>query len=378
MNEALYWRVGVTANGVSYDLSLDLSSFTVEEEDGAPTMLTVQVSDPFAVFSHAFREGMDIEADVGTVDDHRTLFAGRIYHVDGSLPLNGTSSLTLKAYDATMRMGLQQRNRRFRDVALSNIVKIVAQPHLEGRSMTVQVDGDPTFPGEGLRQREETDLAFLRRLAQEAQCAMGIDFGESGEEFIFKAQQQILQATPDVALHYNRCGVSNRLLSFNAQADVANIAVPRVIAGMDPTTGETIDPTATTLTEVGSLDDRLREDNLAAFEEKHPDRGDALRDLISAAETLDETVRQDLGDSRRDAMLAFVTPSQAAQVAQQQPSATLHGMQASGTTSGNKDVHVRKALDIEGAGRFSGTWFVTKATHMLDRQGYRTDFTCQR
>lgn len=377
-NNALFWRVSVTASGTSYDLSLDLSSFTIEEEDGAPTMLTVQVTDPFTVFSHAFREGMDIEADLGTVDDHTTMFSGRIYHVDGALPLNGSGTLTLKAYDATMRMGLQQRNRRFQDVALSDIVTAVAEPHMEGRPITVQVDGDPTFTGEGLRQREETDLAFLRRLAQQAQCAMGIDFGESGEEFIFKAQQQILQAVPDVVLHYNRCGVPNRLLSLDAHADVADIAVPRIIAGMDPTTGDTIDPSETTLTDVGSVDDRLLEDNLAAFEAKHDDRGAALRDLISAADTLDETVRQDLGDSRRDPIPAFATPAQAAQAAQQQPSASLHGMRASGGTIGNKDLHVRKPLEIEGAGRFSGIWFVTKTTHALDRQGYRTDFTCQR
>ena len=381
MNEALYWRVEVTANGVSYDLSFDLSSFTVEEEDGAPTMLTVQVSDPFAVFSHAFREGMDIEADVGTVDDHRTLFSGRIYHVDGALPLNGTSTLTLKAYDATMRMGLQQRNRRFRDVALSNIVhhRRTAAPRGAANDRTrgrrSDVPGRRAAPSEGNRPRLLATSRAGRsvgrwHLVQRLLAAKSSSSKPSSRFFkgplprdaalqpVRREQQGSSRSTRKQTSPTSRCRASSR--------------------GMDPTTGETIDPTLTTLTDVGSLDDRLLEDNLAAFEAKHEDRGEALRDLISAAETLDETVRQDLGDSRRDPMPAFATPSQAAQVAQQQPSASLHGMQASGGTNGNKDLHVRKPVDIEGAGRFSGTWFVTKATHMLDRQGYRTDFTCQR
>jgi hypothetical protein len=45
---------------------------------------------------------------------------------------------------------------------------------------------------------------------------------------------------------------------------------------------------------------------------------------------------------------------------------------------GNKDLHVRSALAVEGGGRFSGVWFVSKATHAFDRRGYRTEFTCER
>jgi phage protein D len=379
MSETLFWSVTVTAAGVTYDLSRDLTSFTIEEEDRSPAMLTVQLSDPWTVFTHAFREGMDIAAELGTEDDHRKMFLGRIYHVDSALPQDGTPTLTIKAYDAAMKMGLQEHNRRFQDLPLSTIVTNVVQPHLDGAPITIDLLADPTFPGEGLRQCEETDLAFVRWLARRTQCAMGVDLVADKEQFVFKAQQKILQSAVDVVLHYNRCDVENRLLSFNAQVDVGDIAVPRTIAAMDPDTGDVIDPRVTTITEVGRVEDRLMEDNIAAFEEVHPDRATALRELISVAEGLDPTVRADLGEARRDAIPAFATPQQAAdEAAQQQPSASIHGMEGTGTTVGNKDVHVRKPLDIEGGGRFSGTWMVSKATHAFDRQGYRTEFTCKR
>lgn len=378
MSETLFWQLLVEAEGVPYDLSRDMTSFTIEEEDRSPTLLTVQVSDPFTVLSHALREGMDIEATMGTEDDHRVMFRGRIYHVDSSLPLDGTPALTIKAYDATMLMGLQERNRRFRDVTLSQIVTQVADPHLEA-PLSIALIADPIFPGEGLRQREQTDLAFLRCLAEHMHCAMGIDLVEGAEEFVFKAHQRVLEATADVTLYYGRCDVANRLLTFDAQVDVASIAVPRAIAGMDPATGVIIDPVATPIAPVGRVEDRLLDDNLSAFEEEHPDRAALLRELIAAGEALDPIVREALGEARRDPIPSFATPEEANEEAQAaQPSTSVHGMEATGSTPGNKDIHARRPMEVEGGGRFSGKWYVSRATHTLDRQAYRTDFTCNR
>lgn len=378
MSDALFWQVLVAAEGVPYDLSRDLTSFTIEEEDRAPTMLTINVSDAYRVFSHALREGMDIEVALGTEEDHRTMFRGRIYHVDSSLPLDGTPSLTVKAYDATMLMGLQERNRRFRDVTLSQIVTEVADPHLDA-PIAIDLLADPPFPGEGLRQREQTDLGFLRCLAEHMHCAMGIDLVEGAEEFVFKAHQRVLEMTSEVALHYGRCDVANRLLTFDAQVDVASIAVPRSISGMDPATGDVIDAHTTPITPVGRAEDRLLEDNLSAFEEEHPERAALLRELIAAGEALDPAVRQELGEARRDPIPAFATPEQANEEARTaQPSTSVHGMEATGSTPGNKDIHARRPMEVEGGGRFSGKWYVAKATHAFDRQGYRTEFTCNR
>jgi len=375
---ALFWRVIVSAGGTTYDLSSDLSSFTVEEEDRTPTRLTIQLTDPWTVLSHAFQEGVEVEAELGDDEDHSVVFRGRIYHVDAGLPQSGTPTLTLKAYDASMLMGLLERSRRFRDLPLSEIVRRVAEPHLQGRELRIEPLGDPVFDGEGLRQRDETDLCFLRRLAEDAQCAMGVRVGEAEDSFVFVAQQAVLREEPTVVLHYGRCDVEHRLLTFNAQADVGDIALPRTIAAMDPRTGEVVEPRESRLEDVGRAEDRLRDDNLAAFEELYPDRGGALREMIDAAEAVAPELRTELGEARRSPVTAFATADQVIQHGEQQPSSSLHGMQATGSTVGNKDLHVRSALAVEGGGRFSGVWFVSKATHAFDRQGYRTEFTCER
>jgi phage protein D len=378
MSTTLYWKVEATAAGTTYDLSLDLSSFTVEEEDRAPTLLTVQLADPFTVLSHALQEGVDLTAELGTDDDHSLVFAGKIYHVDSSLPQNGTPMLTLKAYDTTMAMGLVPRNRPFANVHLSDVVRRVTEPYLNGITLDLQLAGDPLYGAEGLRQREETDLRFLRRLARDAQSAMGIQFSDDGNTLLFKPQQAILQEAPELVLYYGRCDVDTHLLTFDSQADVSSITLPRSISAMDPATGEIVEPRETAIEDVVDMEDALLEDNLAAFETRHADRGPAIRELIAATESLGPEIRAALGTSRREAVSSFASSDQVVQEGEQQPSASLHGEQSTGSLAGNKDLHARMAIGVEGGGRFSGTWYVSKATHTLDRQGYRTEFTCQR
>jgi hypothetical protein len=102
----LYYRVSVTAPGASYDLSDDLSSLTVEQHEGEPDSLSVEAADPYKVLSHALQEGMDVEVELGTDDDHAVVFRGRIYKVDGTFPTTQTPTLKLQAYEPSMAMGL--------------------------------------------------------------------------------------------------------------------------------------------------------------------------------------------------------------------------------------------------------------------------------
>ena len=54
-------------------------------------------------------------------------------------------------------------------------------------------------------------------------------------------------------------------------------------------------------------------------------------------------------------------------------------VEATGTTVGLPDLRAGKNVNIIGLGaRFSGRYFVTKTTHTLDSNGYRTKFTARR
>src|SRR5262245_60820420 len=135
--------------GGSYDLSDDISSLSIAQQEGTADLLSIDIEDPYKLLGHALQEGMDIEVELGTDDDHAVVFRGRIYKVDGSFPADATPTIKLQAYDSRMRMGLRERNRPWADVTLSDIVNQIAQDYFSNIDVVVQ--GDPSFPGNGIR-----------------------------------------------------------------------------------------------------------------------------------------------------------------------------------------------------------------------------------
>lgn len=378
MADELFYRVSIAAPGAEYDLSGDLGALTVEERASQPAKVTVEMNDPFKVFSHALQEGMTVEVDLGTAEDHAVVFQGRIYQVNATFPERGVPTLTLQAYDGTMAMGLRPRNRPFQDMSLSDVVQAVAGAYPFAVSR-VEVVGDPSFPGNGIRQREETDLQFLLRLAGEYGCAMSAAPGDSGEEFEFRAERVLMEAEPDVTMYYGRCDVEHRLLSFTPGSDVGQIQLPRVRSGIDYASGEPIDASPGADDDVDDLDDPFADENLAAFSERYPDRAARLEALIAAAPAAGDALRQDLGSTVREAVPTFTTPEDLAQRLQNEFSSQRQGMEASGATPGNYQLRAQRTVGVlDVGGHFSGKWFLTQVRHTVNRSGFRTEFQCRR
>ena len=375
----LYWRITINSSGMSYDASDDLSSLTIEQQEGAPGRLTADFADPYKVLSHAFQEGMDAEVELGTDDDHAVVFRGRIYRVDSSFPTEQTPTIRLSAYDASMRMGLRKRNRVFADTSLSKLVRSIASNYFSGITIDVDAQGDPQFAGAGIRQQEETDLAFLRRLAETYGCVLYVTCGDSDDTFNFISQQKTMNATPAVSVYYGRTDVADRLLSFDANVDAAQIELPRVLSGIDYDTGDATEMTITTIDAAGAVDDACYAENLAAFAADHPDKADAVSGLVSGADASQAALRTDLGESVREAVTTFISEDQQNAIAQNQFSTSLHGMRGSGATVGIRRLLAQTAIAIgDVGGRFSGTWFLSAVRHILDAQGYRNEFECRR
>jgi phage protein D len=375
----LYWRVSIASSGASYDASDDLSSLTVEQKEGGADSLVADFADPYKVLSHAFQEGADVEVELGTDDDHAIVFRGRVYKVDGSFPTTQTPTLTIRAYDASMRMGLRRRSRPFADMRLSDIVRKVASDYFSRIDIDIDAQGDPQFPGNGVRQQEETDAAFLRRLAESYGCLLHVAIGDSDDTFKFVSQKKVMTAKPDVSLFYGRSDVPDRLLSFEANVDAAQIELPRLLSGIDYDTGQATEMALTTIDDAGDVDDSCFSENLAALAGDHPDKADALASLAAGAEASQALLRADLGASVREAIAGFTTEDQQNAMAQNQFSTRLHGMTGSGATVGIRRLVAQSAVWIgDVGGRFSGAWFLSSVRHILDAQGYRTEFECRR
>lgn len=378
MAEDLYYRVGLAAAGATYDLSNDVGSLTVEQRASQPAKLTIQMNDPFKVFGHAVQEGMDVEVEVGTAEDHALVFQGRIYQVNGTFPDAGIPTLTIQAYDGLMAMGLKERNRVFRDTTMSDVVLAVAGPYPFAVA-TVDVLGDPNFPGNGIRQREETDLQFLLRLGGECGCAMASLPGDDGEEFEFRAERFLMDADPEVTLFYGRCDVENRLLNFTPSSDVGQIRLPRVMSGIDYASGQPINASPADDDDVGDSEDPFADENLAAFRARYPDRAGRLEALIGAAPASQQALRTDLGQVVREVVPTFTTPADLAERLKNQFSSQRLGMQASGVTTGNHQIRAQRTVGVlDVGGHFSGRWFLTQVRHTVNRSGFRTEFECRR
>jgi phage protein D len=375
----LYYRVSIKAGNASYDLSHDLSSLTIEESGTGPDKLTIEMTDPFKVYSHALQEGMQVETDLGTVSDHSVIFRGRISKVEGSFPRHGVPALRLLAFDRSMNMGLRKRNRVWTDTSLEKIVKDIAGEYFNKGDIKVELKGNPNFTGYGIRQQDETDLAFLLKLASIYGCEMFVVSGEQKDELYFKASYNIMKSEPEVTLYHGRYCVANCLLTFEATVDAAKIQLPRVFAGTDFDTGQCIQQVTAPVEKVGTTEDNFMDENLARFCSRYPARALSIKNLLSAASIVQQQLRDELGSVEREVTPGFTTQEELNKRADNQFSTSIHGMRASGSAAGNHRIHAQSTIGIaDVGGRFSGTWYLSQVRHVLNKEGYQTEFQCRR
>jgi phage protein D len=377
MARDLYYGITVDGDGANYDLSDDISALTVDQQEGKPDHLTIELKDPFKVFAHALQEGMNVLVDLGASDDHSVVFRGRIYRVDGTFPKDDTPTVKIEAYDASMKMGLRKRNRAFTGMKLSDVVKKVAGCHFA--NVNVAINGDPTFPPNGIRQDDETDLGFLLRLANAYGCVTYVSIGANADRFNFIAQYKVMTTTPAVTLHYGRCDVEHPLLTFHSSADVSYIQLPREISGIEFDSGQPIDLTEVQPLPVPANTDQCFQENLAAFRKAAPVKAARLEKLLASAKGVQTALQKELGPSTRQAIPTFTTQSNIAALKMNQFSTSLHGMRGSGTTFGVKELVACTSVGIQDVGgRFSRNWFLTQVQHTLNREGFNTNFECRR
>jgi uncharacterized protein len=380
MPKELFYLVSLVADKVRHDLSQDLTSFTIDESGNQPSMLTIQMSDPHHVFSSSFQEGMEVMVDLGDVEDHAIIFRGHIYKVDQDFPKSGVPTLTLRAYDRSMKMGLRKRNRIWQDVTLKEIVEQIAKKGGYGFN-TVKVDeqANPEFKGNGIRQQDETDLAFLRRLAGLFDYEMFVTVTEQEDILNFLYQYNIMKADPAVTLYYDRCGVEYRLLSFQPSVDVSKIQLPRIYAGIDYYSGTPIEKQTKEFDHEIKNEDAYFDENMDEFRKAHADKADQLKEVIDAAAEVQKNLCKELGNVRREPVEGFSTPEILKARAEKQFNSSLQGMRASGTSTGNRKLLAHTCLEILNVGkRFSGKWYLAQVSHVLDKQGYTCTFQCQR
>lgn len=377
MDAALYYRIVVASGGATYDLSRDIASLTWEQDDGKPDQLVLVVPDGAMVMGHALREGMTIELTFGTDVEHAVVFRGRIYGAESQVPPAGIPVLTIKALDRSAEMGMHTKPRRWDEKPLSTVVNdVLAAYEFTGKHVALGVD-----PEVIVVQGDRSDLELLAELCEHYGCSMYVEQQPDGEHLHFVGKAQLADAEPELQLFHGRCGVAHGLAEFHATVDARRAEVPRLFTGIDRRTGEMLAPITIEPRSPGKVDDLLLADNLAQIADA--DKRDRLQALIDAAATAEAEMRKlrlaDHGVQVARSKPPLTTAEELKLQADNWVRVNALGMNGAGSSAGLPGLRARSTIELLGVGgRFSGKWFVSQVRHMVGRDGYHTEFNCQR
>lgn len=373
-----YHRLLANAGSATLDLSRELTSLSLEVELGRPSELSVRLPDPYRVLGHALQEGVELELELGTLDDHPLVFRGTVYATSASLPEGSTPSLRLVAYDALMRLGIRRRSRAWTGRTLGAIAKEIAGEHgLQG--VDLQLETDPTWSGDGVRQRDETDLALLLRLASDNGAELWVSSDDQGDTLHIASRAALWQADPALTMVYGRLGAKTPLGSFEAESWTAGRGRDRILAGMLGPSGEAIRATTTPALEPDTEDPFLVE-ALARLHLERPKVASPIEQLAAAAPLARAALEGRLGLADPETLPGLedsLAPAQARAANLSAPRGM--GMQASGRASGQTPLTSAQVVRVLGVGgRFSGDWLVTRARRTLEGGNNILEFRCVR
>lgn len=334
---------------------------TLEEGDAGADQATLLLDDPAGALLDVLQEGMAVTLDLGSERGHARVFSGVLTHLSGRYAGTGSGVVEVQALDSLILLSGPPRTRRFSDAALSDIVRQIAR---EGglRAGRIEVHGDPIYSA--LRpclQLEETDLAFLGRLAREHDCRLYAEH-EDGDTLHFLSAELLLEADPiEVKLV-----LGANLAEFQVSFDAFAVAARRRLVTTDVDTGERIErsrerPLAEAWTpDIGRMA-RLGADAArmgALFTKGESRRAQATAAWSAAPRELGPGAGKlsDRGGVRGDA-------------------ARWRGQSGRGQAAGDVLLRPRRRVLVEGCGgRWSGAWYLAQVTHEMDRA--RRSYTC--
>ncbi|GAA2511385.1 phage late control D family protein [Winogradskya humida] len=366
-----YFSVVVTEAAV--DITPWVSSVQVVEDDRLSDSTTIVVNDPRMIYADALMEGCHVEIDLGYAepDQHALMLRATITRVEVTYPENGSPQIKIKGEDRSIEMGLAERRVKWQGTTVNQIVKEIGDRY-KFADVVASLKPDPEVTLEN--QDAKTDLAFLQDLAKRYTAKCFVELNEAEREVLyFIPDRRILrQNRADVLnLRYRQGPVSN-LMSFSPQFDASDIDRVREVHTIDrggqavrtppqPPVEVFIWPTA------GDLDARA---NAADLE-----RIDALYRAGRAAR---EKLQKELAKPKPVTGKTAVSQQQVDNEVGALESRRL-GMSCAGATIGSIWMRAKCTVTVSGVHeRFAGDWYVSRVTHTVDSNGYRTDFKAVR
>lgn len=327
-------------------VTIDLHSLRIRENtDGLRTLeLHLQPDNPLEsnpIDDGVFEFGKHIEVVIGSLEDPRVVFEGKISAIELELEESREPMMVVFAEDPLMELRLTRRAQSWVNRSDAGIAREIAGRH--GLRAKVDAEG-PTWPA--IQQWNTSDLAFLRERARLIQAEVWVEAGtlhfesraaRSGTELTLVHGNELLQVVARADLAHQRTSVRVRgwdAIEARALDELAEGSLIRDEIGQDGRTGPEL------------LEQNFGKRSSVRIREVPQDREQAL--AIAQAELL-----------RR--ARAFV--------------------QITGITRGSPTMQVGSRLTLERIGRpFEGAgYYVSAICHTYDRvRGFRTAFEAER
>lgn len=347
-----------------------LEVLMVEESDSQADLAALTMGDPHQVLSDVLHEGLSVEIDLGREEAHTRLFRGVIVGIRTRFPNQGQATVEIQAMDSLAQLNYQPRTRRWWNTTVSQMVRdiAIANSLLPG---DIDVTEDALIAESQPRQQvEETDLAFLHRLAADYGCKLYVEHGTGPDSLNFVSTQLLLEAEPveeTLTAHQN-------LVDFTAGYDTFATAPELRLVTTDPDTGERIS-ISTALATAADAQWTLDPDRLA--------QTGAGAARLTRLLTLAASKRARLHEVWR------IPPRQAGSPARPSGDRTglvgdasrRLGQSGQGRARGSIWLRPRRRVVIAGyGGRWSGDWYLARVRHDMDlnQRRYVSSFVCTR
>jgi phage protein D len=342
----------------------------VEENDSRADLAILTFGDSQLVLSDLFQEGLSVEVDLGRSDAHALIFRGIITGIRATFPWRGQAQVEVQAVDSLIRLGLRPKTRRWWNTTVSQIVRDIALANgfLPG---DIAPEDDAMIDEKRPRQQvEETDLAFLHRLAADYDCKLYVEHGRGPDSLNFVATKKLLEADPiEETLTFNA-----NLEEFSVAFDAFATDPAERLVTTDPLTGERVEI-------INSL-------VAPADTQWVPDPGRIARLGEGAARIAGLAAK--VAVKRAHLSDFWRLPSReigAASRAAADRSTTLGdrarrlGQSGRGRATGSIWLRPRRRVTVEGyGGRWSGSWYLARVRHVLDvrQRRFVSSFICTR
>lgn len=344
MDSTLAPRFSVKVGGTP--LAATIQSLVTDIE----VTLQVQTSDQFRFtlanpyptmpFTHGddadtFKEGSPVVIALGYGTSLTTLIDGEVTGISCTFPESGVPTLSVEGQSRLHRLQAAHNTRTFTESTAKDIITKLAKD----AGMTVDMDGDgqkyPYFCQSG-----ESDFDLIKKLAQ----LNDLDFSADGKKLVLKK-------SPESKSKVTTLEWGKSLMSLTPTVNTVEQVSKATVRGYDPATKKAIVGKAAASDTASAMGGSTTGPKAVA-------KAFSDRELIRYTDPpADQAEADNLAKALlNESAISFVT--------------------ADGSCVGDPTLKAGVVVELKGLGkRFSGPYYISKATHRLGGSGYTTSFT---